>query len=95
MMSRMHALFSIQVSEYIFKEYNISLKLNSLIYGSIKPDASTVFAKYPHYIDKSLDMLCARVSMLIDATDNKVQIETRAFARELRRCNTLFGRLFL
>ena len=79
----MHAAFSIQLYEYLLLKYNVKIKKKSLIYGSIKPDASTIFAKYPHYIDKSLDMLTARISMLIDATDNKKQIETYAFAKEL------------
>lgn len=83
MMSKMHAFFSIQVYEYLFWKYDVKIKKKSLIYGSIKPDASTIFAKYPHYVDKSLDMLTARISMLIDATDNKKQIETYAFAKEL------------
>lgn len=83
MMSKMHATFSIQIYKYLFLKYNIKLKKKSLIYGSIKPDASTIFAKYPHYIDKSVDMLTARISMLIDATDNEKQLETYAFAKEL------------
>lgn len=83
MMSKMHAFFSVQVYKYLLLKYNIKIKKKSLIYGSIKPDASTIFAKYPHYIDKSLDMLCARISMLIDATDNEKQIETYVFAKEL------------
>lgn len=82
-MSKMHATFSIQIYKYLFLKYNIKLKKKSLIYGSIKPDASTIFAKYPHYIDKSVDMLTARISMLIDATDNEKQLETYAFAKEL------------
>ena len=83
MMSKMHAAFSIQIYKYLLLKYNVKIKKKSLIYGSIKPDASTIFAKYPHYIDKSLDMLTARISMLIDATDTEKQIETYAFAKEL------------
>ena len=83
----MHAAFSIQLYEYLLLKYNVKIKKKSLIYGSIKPDASTIFAKYPHYIEKSLDMLSARISMLIDATDNKSQIETYAFAE----CTNIFN----
>lgn len=83
MMSKMHALFSMQLCEYLFQKYNIEIKRKSLIYGSIKPDASTIFAKYPHYIDRSLHMLTARISMLIDATNDIKEIKTRAFAREM------------
>ncbi len=83
MMSMMHAMFSKQLREHIDLEYGIQLKRSSLIYGSIKPDASTIFAKYPHYIDKSLDMLCGRISLLCDVANTKQEIETRAFAREL------------
>ena len=83
MMSKMHALFSEQAYKYIFSKFNVKLKKRTFIYGSIKPDASTIFAKYPHYIDKSLDMLCARISMLIDSSDAVKEIETYAFSREL------------
>lgn len=83
MMSMMHAMFSKELIEHINLRYGMKLKKSSLIYGSIKPDASTIFAKYPHYLDKSLDMLCERIALLKEVAGSKENIETRAFAREL------------
>ena len=50
-MSMTHALYAKHVAEHIFLVYGVKLKRYSLIYGAIKPDASTIFAKYPHYIN--------------------------------------------
>lgn len=83
LMSMTHAIYARQVREHIFLRYGIKLKKASLIYGSVKPDASTLFAKYPHYIDKSLQMVCQRLTILEDSTNGIKEIETRAFAREL------------
>lgn len=82
-MSTTHALYAKQVAEHIFLVYGVKLKRYSLIYGAIKPDASTIFAKYPHYIELSLDNLCETVSMLIENIDTRKEMETSAFSREL------------
>ncbi len=82
-MSMTHALYAKHVVEHIFLVYGIKLKKYSLIYGAIKPDVSTIFAKYPHYINLSLDNLCQTTDLLIDNIDGKSEMETRAFAREL------------
>ena len=82
-MSTTHARYAKQVCEHINSVYGIALKKYSLIYGAIKPDISTVFAKYPHYITESLDNLCENVDLLIDNVEGRNEMETRAFAREL------------
>lgn len=86
MMSSTHVVFARQIHDHIKLRYGVSLKKSSLIYGCIKPDASTIFAKYPHYIDKSLLMVSARINMLRDIAFNRDNLETRAFARELGVC---------
>ena len=63
--------------------YGVKLKKYNLIYGSIKPDVSILFPKYPHYINDSLDSLCESVDMIIKSTHNQREVETRAFSREL------------
>lgn len=83
MMSTTHAMFAKELREHIYLMYGVKLKKTSLVYGSIKPDASTIFAKYPHYINKSLDMLCERISILEEIASSIENIETRAFSREL------------
>ena len=82
-MSMTHALYAKHVAEHIFLVYGVKLKRYSLIYGAIKPDASTIFAKYPHYISLSLDNLCETVDDLIETVEGRNELETRAFAREL------------
>ena len=82
-MSMTHALYAKHVAEHIFLVYGVKLKRYSLIYGAIKPDASTIFAKYPHYINLSLDNLCETVDDLIETIEGRNELETRAFAREL------------
>lgn len=82
-MSMTHALYAKHVAEHIFLVYGVKLKRYSLIYGAIKPDVSTVFAKYPHYINASLDNLCETADMLIEDIEGRKEMETRAFAREL------------
>ena len=83
MMSAMHAMFAKELYEHIYLMYGVRLKKNSLIYGSIKPDMTTLFARYPHYIDNSLDMLCERIEALKDVVIFDRGVKTRAFAREL------------
>lgn len=83
MMSVIHAMFARELYEHIYLMYGVRLKKNSLIYGSIKPDVTTLFAKYPHYIDKSLNMLCERVEALRDVVMFDRGVKTRSFAREL------------
>ena len=82
-MSSTHALYAKHVAEHILLVYGVKLKRYSLIYGAIKPDVSTIFAKYPHYINASLDNLCDTVEMLIENIEGKKELESRAFAREL------------
>ncbi len=82
-MSMTHALYAKHVAEHIFLVYGVKLKRYSLIYGAIKPDASTIFAKHPHYINLSLDNLCETVDDLIETIEGRNELETRAFAREL------------
>ena len=82
-MSMTHALYAKNVAEHIFLVYGVKLKRYSLIYGAIKPDASTVFAKHPHYINVSLDNLCETTDMLIDNIEGRNELESRAFAKEL------------
>lgn len=82
-MSMTHALYAKHVAEHIFLVYGVKLKRYSLIYGAIKPDVSTIFAKYPHYINLSLDNLCEMVYDIIETIEGRNELETRAFAREL------------
>ncbi len=82
-MSMTHALYAKDVARLIFLVYGIKLKRYSLIYGAIKPDASMIFAKYPHYMNASLDNLCETVELLIENIEGRKEIETRSFAREL------------
>ena len=74
--SQTHALYAKHVAEHIFLVYGVKLKRYSLIFGAIKPDVSTVFAKYPHYINVSLDNLCGfdvtREHVLIRDEDNVI-----------------------
>ena len=94
-MSTPHALFAKHVAEHIFLVYGVKLKRYSLIYGAIKPDVSTIFAKYPHYINLSLDNLSETVEILIEEIEGRQEMETRAIARELRGDTSLYSRLFL
>lgn len=83
MMSVTHAIYAKKIAEHIKLMYGIKLRKYNLIYGSIKPDMSVFFSKIPHYFNESLDILCLNINSLIDSTDNKREIETMAFAREL------------
>lgn len=83
-MSLTHIAYARQIEEHIALKYGVNLRHFSLIYGSIKPDASILFGgKAPHYINLSLDMLCESANILINATDSLRELETRAFSREL------------
>lgn len=82
-MSMTHAIYAKKIAEHINLKYKIKLKKYNLIYGSVKPDVSLFFSKYPHYINESLNKLCDTVDVLIESTDNENEIETRAFSREL------------
>lgn len=83
-MSATHISYAKQIKEHIYLRYGISLKHFSLIYGSIKPDVSIIFGSVmPHYFDESLDAMCESSRILIDATNSKLELESRAFAREL------------
>jgi hypothetical protein len=82
-MSSTHIQYARQVRDHIFLRYGVRLKSKSLIYGSVKPDVSTIFAKYPHYIDKSINNTCGKVDLLINAIKSYEDIESRWFAREL------------
>ena len=83
-MSATHIAYARQIEEHIFLKYNIKLKHFSLIYGSIKPDASILFgSKVPHYFDSSLNTVCESINILINATNSLDEIKTRAFSREL------------
>lgn len=82
-MSATHAMYAKKICEHIQLMYGVKLKKYNLIYGSIKPDISMLFPKHPHYINESLDNLCCTADMLIESTENKYEIETRAFSREL------------
>ena len=82
-MSSTHALYAKHVTEHIFLVYGVKLKRYSLIFGAIKPDVSTIFAKYPHYIELSLDNLATTVDLLIENIEGRKELESRAFAREL------------
>ena len=83
-MSLTHIAYARQIEEHIALKYGVNLKHYSLIYGSIKPDASILFGgKAPHYINISLDMICDSANILIKTTDSLNQLETRAFSREL------------
>ncbi len=82
-MSATHAMYAKKIYEHIYLMYGVKLKKYNLIYGSIKPDVSILFPKYPHYINDSLDSLCESVDMIIKSTHNQREVETRAFSREL------------
>lgn len=83
-MSLTHIEYARQIEEHIFLKYGVKLKHFSLIYGSIKPDASILYGgKTPHYFNMSLDMLCESTNILISSTESLRQLETRAFSREL------------
>ena len=82
-MSATHAMYAKKICEHIQLMYGVKLKKYNLIYGSIKPDVSILFPKYPHYINDSLDSLCESVDMIIKSTHNQREVETRAFSREL------------
>lgn len=83
-MSLTHIAYARQIEEHIFLKYGVNLKHYSLIYGSIKPDASILYGgKTPHYFHMSLDMLCESANILINSTESLRQLETRAFSREL------------
>ena len=64
-MSATHAMYAKKIYEHIYLMYGVKLKKYNLIYGSIKPDVSILFPKYPHYINDSLDSLCESVDMII------------------------------
>ena len=78
-MSATHAMYAKKIYEHIYLMYGVKLKKYNLIYGSIKPDVSILFPKYPHYINDSLDSLCESVDMIIKSTHNQQEVETRAF----------------
>ena len=83
-MSLTHIAYARQIEEHIFLKYGDNLKHYSLIYGSIKPDASILYGgKTPHYFHMSLDMLCESANILINSTESLRQLETRSFSREL------------
>jgi hypothetical protein len=82
-MSTTHIQYARLVRDHIFLRYGIRLKSKSLSYGSVKPDVSTIFAKFPHYIDKSISNTCGRVDILINDINNIEEIESKWFAREL------------
>ncbi len=83
-MSATHIIYAKQIEEHIALKYGVKLKHYSLIYGSIKPDASILFGRSaPHYINLSLDTLCESINILINATKSLEKLETKAFSREL------------
>ena len=82
-MSATHALYARNVQEHLSLTYGVKLKRVSFLYGAIEPDFSSMFKKYPHYLNQSLDEISERVELMIEGLDTKKELETMAFSREL------------